>query len=270
MNKINSEQLLTGFIKYLAAEIIPCVEDDIPMLSLCVEGIKKNVADDIRNIYVVAPFNENIREFCAKNELLFIDEISVTKYSKKALNKKANIGKYGREGWLFQQLIKLNADRIATTDNFLVVDSDHVLLSEHRFRENGKYNFYMGTEYHAPYFSVIDKLFNGKYKKNVNLSFITDKMLFNKDYMFLMKAEMEECCGVEWEDAIVNNYYDNPSGFSEFETYGTYIFNTHNEKCSLMLENRYMSPKSENLRKITYEEVAKKYSEYDSVTELKF
>lgn len=34
MNKINSEQLLTGFIKYLAAEIIPCVEDTFTKLAL--------------------------------------------------------------------------------------------------------------------------------------------------------------------------------------------------------------------------------------------
>ena len=34
MNKINTEQLLSGFIKYLAAEIIPCVEDTFTKLAL--------------------------------------------------------------------------------------------------------------------------------------------------------------------------------------------------------------------------------------------
>lgn len=34
MNKINSEQLLTGFINYFVAEIIPCVEDTFTKLAL--------------------------------------------------------------------------------------------------------------------------------------------------------------------------------------------------------------------------------------------
>lgn len=34
MDKINSEQLISGFIKYITAEIIPCVEDTFTKLAL--------------------------------------------------------------------------------------------------------------------------------------------------------------------------------------------------------------------------------------------
>ena len=34
MEKINAEQLLSGFIKYLSAEVIPCVEDTFTKLAL--------------------------------------------------------------------------------------------------------------------------------------------------------------------------------------------------------------------------------------------
>ena len=34
MQKINSEQLISGIIKYLAAEIIPCIEDTFTKLAL--------------------------------------------------------------------------------------------------------------------------------------------------------------------------------------------------------------------------------------------
>ena len=56
--------------------VIPVVEKDLRILPLCLQGVRRNVAHNIKNIYIVSPDNVAIRDFCNKNELVFVEDIS--------------------------------------------------------------------------------------------------------------------------------------------------------------------------------------------------
>ena len=244
--------------------VIPCSLDDIPMLRLCIEGLRRNV-NEIGKIIVIGKDCSPFRMFCKKNWLFFVDEVEFMGYGKDDIN----ICRPRRAGWLYQQLIKLNAANLVQSDNFLVMDADHVLLKPHTFISDGKWNFYTSEEYHKPYFLAINNLFNGKYDKICEKSFISDKMVFNKSMLAAMKDEIEKCCKESWDKAIINNYVNSNSGFSEFETYGTWVYSNYKDKCQLYRDGRCRVQKKENIRTMTYNEIGYRFNGYMSITELK-
>ena len=57
--------------------VIPCIEKDLQILPLCLQGIRKNIDNPVKDIYIVAPDTEMIRRFCSENDLVYVDEIIV-------------------------------------------------------------------------------------------------------------------------------------------------------------------------------------------------
>ena len=217
--------------------IIPAIKSDLGMLGKCIEGLRRFVSDGVNNIYLVAPKDEEIKAFCNANRLVYVDEKEFMGFSKDDFS----IGNDKRNGWLYQQLIKLNSDKLATTDNFLVFDADHVLIQPHTFFDGKNYHFYVSEEFHEPYFNAIGKLFGGKYHKLIDKSFISDKMMFNKEILANMKKEIEEINNEPWIDAIIKSYdQESFCGFSEFETYGTYFISNRPHPCIIHLDKRHM------------------------------
>lgn len=66
-----------------------------------------------------------------EHHLIFVDENEVLPITKKDINYICKDGR-DRSGWLFQQLLKL-AGNIGTCENFITIDSDHILLKPHTF-----------------------------------------------------------------------------------------------------------------------------------------
>ena len=88
-----------------------------------------------------------------------------------------------RSGWLFQQLLKLNADTFTTSKHFLTIDSDTVLINDHVFvSENNKFVLRQSEEWHPPYFETFKKIFS--YKASAKSSFVAHMMIFNKGVPF--------------------------------------------------------------------------------------
>lgn len=134
-----------------------------------------------------------------------------------------------RAGWYFQQFLKMAYCTVCEDDEYLIWDSDTVPTHYIDFySENGKKIFDIKTEYHKPYFDTMNKLFP-MLKKSNDYSFISEHMLIEKKIMLELISKIEQNPDIEgnvfWEKIInaIDLKHLGESGFSEFETYGTYV-----------------------------------------------
>ena len=244
--------------------LIPTIEDDLPMLRLTIESVHKNIEDEVNKIFIICPESDKIKEFCENNKCEYINEKEYIGFTKNIF------GFGGRNGWFYQQLLKLNGNTLVECDNFLALDADHVLLKPHLFVDGDKFNFYTSKEYHVPYFVTMNKLFNGTIGKTIDKSFISDKMIFNKDALIKMKGEIEKNCNDNWINAIANNCYNhNECGFSEFETYGTYFFTLYRNNVNLIDDERLMCFEK-RIERMTLDELSEEFNNYKSITEFRY
>jgi hypothetical protein len=241
--------------------IIPVTGKDMRVLPLCLEGIKTCVRHPVKNIYIVAPPQDEIISFCKTNGLTYVNEASVFGFSPKELDLQITSDdgiKEDRSGWLFQQLIKLSG-AIGTCRNYLCIDADHVLLQPHTFIDRrGTPVFYMNYDKHQPYYAILRKLTGAV--KPAKLSYVAHKMIMNKEQVALLHNRIREHCRQDWLKAIVANYDRTQiSGFSEFETYGHFV----TEKIKLPWKQR-----SASYRKLAdYRSLVKQFGKrYRSIT----
>lgn len=201
--------------------IIPVISKDLDILPYCLEGIKINVANSIKNIYLVGPNEKSIKEFADKYNLIFVEENSVLGFGPKDLNYVTKNGT-NRSGWLFQQLLKLSGN-IGDCENFITIDADHILLKPHVFiTSDGKYVFYRSQEFHWQYVLSNFKLL-GRFRIPL-LSYVAHKMVFNKSELLKLKKHIEKRSGLPWTEAIINTIDRvDISSFSEFELYANFV-----------------------------------------------
>ena len=202
--------------------VIPIVAKDLHILPLCLEGVRQCVAHPIQDIYIVAPKETSILQFCEKQNLKYVDETAVFGFSPQSLDIKYRDAEglvRDRSGWLFQQLVKLSG-RVGTCRHYLCIDADHVLIRPHVFLTNdGKTVFYMSYEEHQPYYDNIHRLLPDL--ELDTLSYVDHKMLFDK---VQLEALHQALGGDEWIRTILENYdRKSHAGFSEFELYGNFV-----------------------------------------------
>ncbi len=132
-------------------------------------------------------------------------------------------------GWYFQQILKMGFSQINNVNKYyLIWDADTIPTSELKFFDlKGKIYYCSRIDYHKPYFNAIEKLLG--INKFADYSFITEHMLINTCIMNKLISEISNnnlIKGDTWFEKIINALdKDVLQGFSEFETYGTYIFN---------------------------------------------
>ncbi|MBQ7420046.1 MAG: hypothetical protein IJV17_04810 [Prevotella sp.] len=205
--------------------VIPIIAKDLHILPLCLEGVRNCVSHPIKEIYIVAPAQQEIIRFCETHQLRFVDETSVLGFSPKELDliiHNPDGSTRDRSGWLFQQLVKLCGE-IGTCRYYLCIDADHVLIHPHVFlTEDQKTVFYMSYEEHQPYYENIHRLLPDVALDT--LSYVDHKMLFDKEQLTLLHQTLSEQSGKSWVDTIIDSYdRTNFAGFSEFETYGNFV-----------------------------------------------
>jgi len=201
--------------------VIPVIPKDLNILPFCLEGIKKNVSNKIKDIYIVGPEDNRIIEFVKIHNLSFVSENDVLGFGVKDVKYITNDG-VNRSGWLFQQFLKLSGN-IGTCENFITVDSDHILIRPHVFfTKEGKFVFYRSEEFHLPYMLANKKLL-GSFKMPL-LSNVAHKMIFNKSILCDLKTDIEERSNMSWIESIMSVLdKDDTSAFSEFELYAQYV-----------------------------------------------
>lgn len=201
--------------------LIPAIEKDLATLPFVIDGLRRHVMHPISHIYIVSPRSEKIRKLCARKSCIFVDERSVLPFTKKDIRYYS--ARWNRSGWLYQQLLKLNGDRICREPYFLVIDADTVLIRPHRFRSDGKTVFYCRSWSQPEYFRTYRKLMGSPAPSPK--SFVTHYMLFEKSKLSELKRTIEAKHGRVWHDAIIRSINKKKQfGFSEFETYANYVY----------------------------------------------
>ena len=241
--------------------VIPTITKDKKTLHLLIEAIRRNVINPITRIYIVSRPDETLQKFCADNDITFIPEDGVLGYGKKDIV--YNVHGTDRSGWMFQQLLKLSANTFVTEDNYIVIDSDTILLNPHQFNIGDTFVLCNSTEWHIPYFKAYNKLI-GKHPTS-RLSFVAHMMIFNKDILAKMKQAIEQNTGKAWDKAIQDTIDQNEiSCFSEYETYGNYLLATHPER---IISKPFYNTSLPLTCIASYNELATKYSKsYNSIS----
>jgi hypothetical protein len=150
-------------------------------------------------------------------------------------------GANSRNGWYFQQLLKLYAWAYldGLLDRYLVIDADTFFVNPTRFETtDGKCLYNFAREYHPPYFEHMARM-SSVFTRTYELSGICHHMLFEtgvvKEIIGLVEAAHKgkrfwevflECVDVGLRHGI-------GSGASEYELYFHYIMKTRLEEVEI-------------------------------------
>ena len=180
---------------------------------------------------------DSVVGFERADSVRFINENDLIPYSEFIEGMKARIrsegfeiGDNSRPGWYYQQFLKLAYASVCKDDYYLVWDSDTIPLRKISFfDQQGRPFLDTKREYNPGYFRTIKNLFG--FDKAIEQSFISEHMLFSKSLVIKM---LDEICALPlngdsfFEKIMYAVDIDNMKlGFSEFETYGTWIMNRH-------------------------------------------
>lgn len=212
--------------------VIPTITKDLGTLPHVIDSVRKHVKHPIGRIFVVAPESQKIKAVCIRKQCTFIHESRVLPLRKKHIVYRSS--KWERSGWLYQQLLKLGSSSIVKQRRYLVIDADTVLIRPHKFFIDGKQVFYCRSWSQPEYFVTYRKLLGIKAPRP--RSFVAHYMMFDKEKLGSLKNSIENRHGIKWYKAIIRSINRKKQfGFSEFETYGNYVYSKSPKK--VLLQN---------------------------------
>lgn len=185
---------------------------------------------------------------CGGGEIEFVPEDflipGLTFLNVKNLLDQRKVGASKRAGWYFQQFLKMGYARVCKEESYVIWDADTIPLQKIDFFSlSGKPFLNLKEEYNKPYFDTIDRLLG--MHKCIEKSFICENMLIKTNRMNEMLDKIEEnpnISGMSFWEKIINAIdicaLEN-SGFSEFETYGTYVMNNYPHEYELREFNSF-------------------------------
>lgn len=208
--------------------VIPVGPNDINFIKKQMTYTKKNIIG-YRHIYLISADSSLEIPGC---HLISEDIFPFSK------NTVSNIhGKSPRNGWYYQQLLKLYAGRCIPNilDRYLVIDSDTVFLKKTQFIDtDNKCMYAFGSEHHKPYFihlSKLDKEFTKIYK---NKSGICHHMMFEQPILEELILRIEEKHNDTFYNVFLTNVNEiHKSGASEYELYFNYILKYHKDNIKI-------------------------------------
>jgi len=228
--------------------VIPFVEKDIAVLPYCVASVLKMVRNPISRVSLVTPadmtfkkpaltkiqsqeiLDEILRE-TPNIEVVFDHEI-IDNYSLSALKSS------GAKGWDIQQILKFGAVLRSTSNATLIVDADTVLLSPKNWlSSDGTQLLQVANEFEDRYMGLIAKYF--AVDKTLPLSFVTHHQLMQRDVVQEMFPHGIKSLLAWWETCL-----STPGSYlSEYEAYGTYVFEKYPQRAVLGTWSNLLSPK---------------------------
>ena len=139
-----------------------------------------------------------------------------------------------RVGWYFQQFLKMGYALLDSANkHYLVWDVDTVPYKRiNFFAPDNKIYFSYCSEEHQPYFKTIEHLLG--LRKSFSKSFIVEHMMIDQE---IMKELIDKIAQINpflpWFRVIldaVDSASLSESGFSEYETYGTYMYTNYKDR----------------------------------------
>jgi hypothetical protein len=134
-----------------------------------------------------------------------------------------------RPNWIYQMMLKM-FQNVTKNDDFLIIESDCLILKEIDFFEENKTTFYLCRDQnHTPYFNFNNILGFGR---EYDHSFISEFMMYNKQIIkdLLLKTN---CKDVNDFLEIVYNNTNNDCYPADYELYGNFCFKYHRDKINL-------------------------------------
>lgn len=126
-----------------------------------------------------------------------------------------------RPDWIYQQYLKLFQG--ISVDNYLVIDADIVINNDIEIATNGVFNFLItNPTINRPFFRWMKEMFG--MEKGFDMSFISEIMLFNRQYINELIPNKEEFINKS------NSIITQQCFPSEYELYGNHIYINHKEK----------------------------------------
>ena len=217
-------------------DVVTCMSKE--HLEIGIRAIRSLIKLSEANKIFVITSNKN-KNFLQKNFLrekllIILDEEEIIP-NMKLVDVASTLQEYGgnaeRAGWYYQQFLKMNISRHPLISKYyLIWDSDTVMLKKiNFFNKSNKIILNTSKEFHKPYFQTIRNF--GLLKKN-NFSFISEHMLIDSKIMnnLISLIEKTNSKNHSWIKTLISQIDKdslNGSGFSEFETYGTYLSKFH-------------------------------------------
>ena len=131
-----------------------------------------------------------------------------------------------RPNWIYQMMLKM-FQNVTENDNFLIIESDCLILKKINFFENEKTYLYLCRDQnHTPYFNFNNLLGFGR---EYNHSFISEFMMYNKQIVKDMLSK-SNCNNVNDFLEIVYNNTNNDCYPADYELYGNFCFKHHRDK----------------------------------------
>jgi len=197
--------------------VFVAADQDLEVLPLAVEGVRRNLRHPIKDILIIAPADSEFRQLAPKIGCRYVCENDVIPIRRQDI--RYAVKGVDRSGWLLQQFLKLGADAIVNTDRYLAVDADTILIKPQIFVAGDSDVLLHMEEYHDPYFSAYEYLINSEIKTRV--SSVAQQMLFNRSRLASLKSRMEKVGNAPWYLSVINaSDLTDLSCFSEYETYG--------------------------------------------------
>lgn len=212
--------------------VMPILKRDWPAAQVNLPFVFKNLP--VKRLVVVS--GPDIQPLLPADErIVFVDENTLVEGMTFGAVKqiiRQRCGTDRRTGWYYQQFLKLGYARVCEDAQYIVWDADTVPVRLIEFeREDGTLLFCLKQEYNKPYFDTLKTLLG--LEKCVEESFIAENMIMDCALMRAMLDEIEANDALPgtafWEKCL---YAVEPaelprSGFSEFETFGTWAMTHH-------------------------------------------
>lgn len=163
--------------------VIPCVEKDLSLLPLVIEGAKTATRNPINSIRICVPSElKEVVEVQFPDALVMCEDDIVEIQLRQLVRR---IVPVERQGWALQQLIKYRAVTQSTTNASLILDADTVLLKPRSWlAQDGRQVLSISHEFHHPYSHHASRYFGTKASR-IPLSFVTHHQLMQKDVVLV-------------------------------------------------------------------------------------
>lgn len=235
--------------------VIPLTTKDLAVAPHCISSVKQFIRHPIGQIILIGPANASLRKLAKDEGCVFVDELKVLPIKPADIEYKPR--DIDRSGWLFQQFLKLNADSVAKTPNFLVMDADTVFCHPQIFLRKERPIVNHSDEYHQPYFDIYRRLL--RQGSRSRMSFVAHHMLMNADVLKKLRDRLRNLHGKVWYEAILEQLDRQEfSGFSEYETYGNFLLSEGRRPVRLYWFNRLVAP--DQISRVT--SLTKKYGSH--------
>jgi glycosyltransferase involved in cell wall biosynthesis len=235
--------------------VIPAIDKDARTLPLAVRGLRENLAHRIGDIFVLGPVESGIRALAVDLGCRFVDERALLPFGKEQIA--YNVKGHDRAGWLYQQLLKLAADAVASSSEYLLLDADTVLTKKQAFMVGDRHVLLHSDEFHKPYFDVASELLG--MPPQTLLSCVAHNMLISVSRLKALREHLERRHGRPWHAAILDAVdYSQVSGFSEYELYGQWCLACYPDATEREYFFNLAIPRTDT----SYETLHRKYGAY--------